>query len=103
MEEKKPVEVPFGVAASVVKSQFEPTVSIRVSVEDLTSLGMEMKMLREQVTLLQASGTAQLSASRLACFEAAAMLCDQVAGEESHVPGAVRCAEAIRKVADKLR
>ena len=89
----------------MVKSQFETVTAIRVSVEDLTAFGLEVRHLREKVDELQAVGTAQLSASRAACFEASAQRVEQVAAEYSQNEQAQRYAalyaEAIREMAKR--
>jgi hypothetical protein len=95
------------------EGKVEQVLSIRIAVEDLVAMGFEVRLLREQVSFLQAMGTTQLSASRAACFEAAALECDRIRSRvelslggyppvetgESEV--AADCAAAIRALAKR--
>ena len=110
-ESQDEVEVPNQYAVgSPVRLETTTEKTIRVSVEDLITLGSETRMLREQVNYLQALGTAQLLASRAATFEMCAMICEQVALEIdsedltegcTEAQGALRCAKAIRELATR--
>jgi hypothetical protein len=77
--------------------------TIRVSVEDLMTLGSEVRLLREQVTHLQSMGSAQLEASRAASFEIAARVCEMQSERnelnDAASYGAQECAKAIRELA----
>ena len=99
------VEVPNQHAMPPLALETTTEKTIRVSLEDLISLGAEVRLGRETITHLQRIGTAQLTASRAACFEMAAMVCEQVSerldANDSVSHGALECAKAIRELATR--